>query len=408
MDSILDKPLVLKIIAFLITIFMFIQFSNSELSQKLRYFQVTSKKQTVVIEKVPVQVYYDEENLVVTGVPVTVDVKITGPKTIVLQARSQRDFQVAVYLTDPEIGNQKVSFVTKNLSDKLKATIIPGFVTVNVQERISKSFSVESSLKDVNLANGFNIDEMKILPEKVMVIGAKDIIQKVAHVYAVFDNKETISKDFKREVKLVAVDNKSNKLNVIITPDKVEISLKVSMPSKNIPIKVAVQGEPAKGFLVESVTLSNNDVTVFSKDASFNNITAINLPIDVSGKSQSFETEANLILPDGILKTSQNSVKAVVTIVSESTRTLKDIPVNIMNVDTQKFDVKFPDGDKVDLNVRGLSQNVNAVQTNQFTITVDGSNLEAGRKSVKLHVEGPENLKWNLSTEELTIELIKK
>ncbi|MDF2557404.1 MAG: YbbR-like protein [Bacillales bacterium] len=408
MDSILDKPLALKIIAFLITIFMFIQVSNSEISQKLRSFKITSKKQTIVIEKVPVQIYYDEDNLVVTGVPLTVDVKITGPKSIVLQAKSQRDFQAAIYLTDPDIGSQKVSIVTKNLSEKLRATIIPGFVTINVQERITKLFPVETSLKDQDIAEGFNIAEVKVLPEKVTVIGGKDVIQRIAHVYAVLDTNEPISKDLRSEVKLIAVDSKSNKLNVTITPDRVSINLKLNMPSKTLPINTKLLGEPEKGFLVENISLSENEVTVFSKDASFNNITGITLPIDVSGKSQTFETEVKLTLPDGILKTSQSSVKAVVTIVAEGTKILKDIPINVLNVDTQKFDVNFPDGDKVDLTIRGLSQNVNAVQINQFTITVDGSNLESGKKSVKVQVEGPENVSWNLSTEEITIELIKK
>lgn len=408
MDNILDKPLALKIIAFIITIFMFIQVSNSEISQKLRSFRITSKKQTMVIEKVPVQIYYDEENLVVTGVPLTVDVKITGPKSIVLQAKSQRDFQAAIYLTDPDIGNQKVSIVTKNLSDKLRSTVIPGFVTVNVQERITKLFPVETSLKDLHLAEGFNIDELKILPEKVTVVGGKDVIQRIAHVYAVIDTNEPISKDLRSEVKLIAVDNKSNKLNVTITPDKASINLKLNMPSKTLPLHTKVIGEPTKGFLVENIALSENEVTVFSKDASFSTISDITLPIDVSGKSQSFEAEIKLTLPDGILKSSLSSVKAVITIVPESTRIIKELPIKVENIDSQKYDVKFPDGDKIDLNVKGLSQNVDAVQANQFTITVDGSNLEAGKKPVKLHVEGPENVKWDLSKEEITIELIKK
>jgi YbbR domain-containing protein len=387
---------------------MFIQESNSELGEKLREYQVASKNQSVVIENVPVQIYYDEENLVVSGVPNTVNVKISGPKSIVIQAKSQRDFQVAIYLTDPEIGNQKASFVTKNLSDKLKATIIPGYITVNVQERITKSFAVETIVKDLKLEEGYSIEEKFGIPGNVMVIGGKDVVEKIAHVYAVVDSKEPISKDFKRDVVLIAVDNKSNKLNVIITPDKVEINIKLNIPSKDIPIDAKIIGEPTKGYLVESVTLSKTDVTVFSKDASFNGITSISLPIDVSGKTESFEVDVPLVLPDAIVNASHNSVKAVVNIVLESTKTLNDLTVKVLNVDPQKYDVKFPDGDKVDLIVRGSSVNVNAAQASQFTITIDGVNLEAGIKTVKIHVAGPDNIKWNLSSEEITLELIKK
>lgn len=407
MDNFLNKPIILRLIALLIATFMFIQESNSELGEKLREYQVASKNQSVLIENVPVQIYYDEENLIVSGVPNTVNVRISGPKSIVLQAKSQRDFQVAMYLTDPEIGNQKASFVTKNLSDKLKATVIPGYITVNVQERITKSFPVETMVKGLELEEGYSIEEKIVTPENVMVIGGRDIVEKIAHVYAVVDSKDPVSKDFKRDVVLIAVDNKSNKLNVIITPDKVEINIKLNIPSKEIPINAKIVGEPAKGYLVESITLSQTDVTVFSKDASFNGITSMSLPIDVSGKTESFEVDVTLVLPDGIVNVSQNTVKAVVNIVLETTKTF-EIPVKVLNVDPQKYDVKFPGGDKVSLFVRGSSVNVSASQATQFAITVDGANLDAGIHTVKLHVVGPDNIKWNLSSEEIKIELIKK
>ena len=61
-----------------------------------------------IITQVPLEVYYDTENLIVTGLPKTVDVTIEGPRQIVLKAKLTKDFKVFVDLNALLIGEHRV------------------------------------------------------------------------------------------------------------------------------------------------------------------------------------------------------------------------------------------------------------------------------------------------------------
>ena len=87
MDKMMDSPWVLRIIAlFLAFCFFSVRTELSPLNK------ATSNEQTDVIRDVPVDVYYDNENLIVTGLPETVDVTIEGPMALVLKAKGAKDF----------------------------------------------------------------------------------------------------------------------------------------------------------------------------------------------------------------------------------------------------------------------------------------------------------------------------
>ncbi len=68
---------------------------------------------SAVIEDVPVQLFYDEENYVVTSSPQTVTVLIEGPSSIVRTTENLRNFNVYLDLYDADIGTQEVEFQLK-------------------------------------------------------------------------------------------------------------------------------------------------------------------------------------------------------------------------------------------------------------------------------------------------------
>ena len=53
---------------------------------------------------IPVKSYYDTENLVVTGVPETVEVTLEGPTPNLQAAKTQKDFEVYVDLSKVKVG----------------------------------------------------------------------------------------------------------------------------------------------------------------------------------------------------------------------------------------------------------------------------------------------------------------
>ena len=99
-----------------------------------------------IIRDVPVEVYYDNENLVVTGVPETVNMTIEGPINIVQTTKLLKDFTLFVDLRDLTMGKHHVEIQHENISEKLQVRIDPATIDVVIEEKITETFRVDPNL----------------------------------------------------------------------------------------------------------------------------------------------------------------------------------------------------------------------------------------------------------------------
>ena len=178
MDKFMSSTWFVRGASFAIAILLFISV-NFEFKSDKKVLEVSTLPEinSETIENVPVEVYYDTENLVVNGIPDSVDVTLKGAKSLLTAAKNQRDFTVYVDLSDPNItlGKRTVTFKIANLNEKLIATIDPEYVQVTIQERVTKEFSVEAEYNHSVLEDGYFAEEPVVKPEKVKITGAKEI-----------------------------------------------------------------------------------------------------------------------------------------------------------------------------------------------------------------------------------------
>ena len=78
MDKFIDSPWFLRLTALFLAIMLFLTVKSEDQSNRNTVGDVFD-----LIQDVPVEVYYDTENLVVTGVPDMVNMTIEGPANIV-------------------------------------------------------------------------------------------------------------------------------------------------------------------------------------------------------------------------------------------------------------------------------------------------------------------------------------
>lgn len=76
MDKLFDSPWMLRLTALFLALALFLYIQAEE----KRIAETGSSNETDVITNVPLEVYYDHDNLFVTGLPESVDVKISGPQ----------------------------------------------------------------------------------------------------------------------------------------------------------------------------------------------------------------------------------------------------------------------------------------------------------------------------------------
>ncbi|MCM2535482.1 CdaR family protein [Neobacillus pocheonensis] len=257
MDKLMDNPWFIKIIALLLALLLYS--SVPQTGNKLTDVNVPGEQTTATITDIPVKVYYDTANLVVTGIPNTVEMTVQNPVTHVQSAKALKNFEVYIDLTNAKIGRQTVKLKVKNLSDKLKATISPATVSVSVQEKITKEFRVDAEFNSNLLDEGYAAGQPVVEPNKVKITGAKNVIDRITYVKATVDTKNHLNDTITKDARISVLDRELNKLDVVVDPETVKVTIPIKNTSKQVPINIIQNGTPPSGVTIDSITLDSTE-----------------------------------------------------------------------------------------------------------------------------------------------------
>ena len=251
-----------------------------------------------------------------------------------MSAKSKRDFKVYIDLSDPNItmGDKKVPIKIMDLSKKLKATIDPGYVTVNVQERVTEEFSVEPDYNRANLKKAIRQNALVINPQTVKITGAKNTIDQIAYVKAMLELSKGINDTVNGKAMVRALDRDLNKLNVIIEPSNVRYTLKVNISSKTVPIVLVQSGKVRSDLEIKNITAEQKEVVVYGKASVLQNIKEVKLPVDVSKIAGDQELDLPITVPDNVQRISKEMVKVRI----QTDRVVEDVESPTSNQETEQ------------------------------------------------------------------------
>ncbi|WP_066321574.1 YbbR-like domain-containing protein [Bacillus sp. FJAT-29814] len=393
MDKWMDNPWFIKILALVLAVLLYSSITLP--GKKATDEYVPGGSTTETIKGIQVKVYYDTKNLVVSGVPDTVDVTLKGPITHVQTAKAMKNFEVYVNLADAKIGRQKAKIEIRNLSDKIKATIKPDSATVTVEEKITKEFNVEAEFNQDLIGEGFSAGKPVVEPKKVKVTGAKSKIDRITYVKAVVDERDKLKETTTKEATVQVLDKGLNKLTVEVEPATVKVTIPIKENSKTVPINTVRKGTPPEGVTIESIDLETTEAVITGDEDVLKNTDSVRVEVDVSKITANTTLDLPVIISNGITKVSPQMVKVNVKVNSQGEKTVSGIPVKIKGLAAEyKADINDPANDLINLVVNGPNTAVNGLGPGDFNVYVDLSNLEAGSHEVNIHVEGPANINW--------------
>lgn len=418
MDKMMDNPWFLRITALLLAMLLFLTIKSGEENTNAG----ASGNSRDIIRDVPVEVFYDDNNLIVTGVPKTVDLTISGPSALVRSAKQLRDFSVFVDLRQLDMGEHaNVKVQVENVSDKLEVSLDPGYIVVNIEERISQKFDVEPEMNNRLLAENFVITGMSSDPKTVVVTGPKSVIESIAFVKATVTGEPGIDKTFTKEANVSVLDSNLRKLSVAIEPQQINVKVEVEEYSREIPITLKRKGEPMEGVTINNLTPFSSSVRVFGSKASIDELEEIIVEVDVSKLEDSETLTIKIPVPDGVssLSKTEIEVRADVTpapVIEEDpeeedsaqleSRDFADLDVEIRGLDNQqKASFIEPENGQVLITVRGENSYLDSLNKEDFKLYVDASNATNGENKLDVKVEGPENVTWTVSVPLITMQV---
>lgn len=422
MDRILNNKWSIRIIALVLAAILFTSVNAN--NNNATSFSTTASSDSEVIENVPVKVYYDKTNLYISGIPETVTVTLSGPRSIVQSAKAQQDFTVYADLKNASIGTQEVKLQVKDVSDRLKVKVNPATVTVNVQEKVTKKFSVDVELSKSVIADGYQAGTPIIDPKKVSITGAKDTIEQIAYVKATLENDGKHKSEFTDKATVSVFDSNLNKLDVEVNPQEVEVTVPVEKVGKSVPVKIKQEGTPESDIEISSMTPDKSEVVVVGDDAVLEKIKEIEIPIDVSKIKADTVKEVTVPVPTGAKSVQPATIEVKIKTVKKSEANNTTTSDNNQETDTSDentddnstkisksfsnmqvymsglkntFDAQMitPANGKVSVTITGEKKTVDGIAAKDLSVIANLSKSKAGNYSIPLELNGlPDNVAY--------------
>ena len=424
MDKMMNNPWFLRITALILAIALFISV-RSELESDNRN---ASSNDVDVIRDIPLEVYYDDDNLVVTGPPKTVNVNVEGPKNLVLSAKLMKDFKVFIDLRELTIGTHRVPVSTENFIEKLNVRTDPQYVDVVIEERISREFNVETDMNEGLLADNYIVKSYEVNPQKVTITGAKSVINSIGYVKATISGDQDINKSFEQETTVKVLDLDLNKLDVIVEPSSVHVSVKVEEYSKVVPVALVKQGNPKAGVTVNGITTKTDTIRLYGPKAVLDKIDQLNVDVDISKIEKPGNFDMKLALPEGVTKLSKEVIEITgdvtnapdpdseeteetgeteeteepVSTISE--KSFEQVAINVRGLPEQLVSIfEKPAGGTVTVVAKGPSEALSKLQLNNLIVYVEATNSEVGESTLPIQVEGSSDVEWQTSEQEAVL-----
>lgn len=363
-------------------------------------FFAVDKKSTTLVDRSAEVLYsqkvnaiYNEENYVVEGLPDSVDVTLIGKKWDVYLAKQYPADEVTVDLKDLKPGTHRVALKYKQSISSVEYKLDPSVVTVVIYEKMSETRELSTDVvhKD-NLDTKLSIDSLTLNRNNVIIKGPSYKLAEVANVKALIDidnlNKPKVGSQKLTDIPLIAYDKNGEKVDVEIVPGKVEATIKISSPSKNVPIKVVPKGE-LDGKSIKSITSSVNNVTIYGDQEALDAIEEFPVEIDVDGLSEDKTYTVNLVKPTGVREISAKTMTVKLTVDEVVTKEVSGVNVNITNLGPGLKAQALKASDSIiTVIVKGSPSVVESVDPSSIHGYIDLEGLGVGEHEVDVKVNG--------------------
>lgn len=387
LENWLSKKNTLLFISLFIAIITFII-----VDQKIIVFSQTTAE---VLKNQPVEVKYNEEAYVVEGVPETVDITIIGNETEIYIAKQSPSNGVKLDLSGLKPGTHKVSLNYSQTIGSVDYSVNPAVANITIYQKASETRILGTDiLNQEKLDSKLTIKNIDIGTDQVVIKGADYQLKKVANVKALIDVNNLVKQEvgtiILKDIPLKAYDEKGNVVDVEILPSKVDANITLSSSNKSIPIKVIPKGEVSFGYAISSITLNENNVTVYGTEEALASLEYLPVEIDVSNISANKQYKVELTKPVGIKTMSINNSIIDVKLAEVANRDIENIPIEYLNFDDTKYTLRAASNEdrSITVSLKGVKSVIDAITVDDVKAYIDLSSYTPGTYEVDVKVEG--------------------
>lgn len=198
---------------------------------------VTTKE----VADVPIKIVDTSNKKYVSGLPEKVSVQLNGPRNLLAQLTEQTVVVETQDVATLENGIHMIQLHLVGLPSQVNGTVNPTQVNVTIQELFTKEVTVRGIVPEDNIAVGYQLGNITVNPEKVVLSGSEKELEKIASVTATVPISNTAQTQTftQNNVKVVVKDAGDNILDVKVSKN-VSVTVQVSVNQQDADINVVL------------------------------------------------------------------------------------------------------------------------------------------------------------------------
>lgn len=347
-----------------------------------------------VIYNRPISATYNNEEYVVEGLPKTVDITMIGTKANLYLAKQLPAQDVTVDLSDLKPGVHKVNLRYKQSITSVEYKLDPSEVTVVVSPKQSETREIKTDIVNLNkLDSKLSINNVKLDNEEVIIKGTSESLARVSTIKALVNvNNMADPKagtNTLRDVELVAYDEDGNKMEIEMVPSKVNATIEIESPSKDVPIEVETTGNVVFGKAIKQITTSVQKVTIYGDSQTLDKTNSIKVKVDVKNLKSNKDYTLTIKKPTGIRQISEKTVNVKIELGDEATTEISGVRLSYTNLGSN-YSVQATSESATEISVilKGVESVITGINSTEIEAYVDLEGLGVGEHEVEIKVKG--------------------
>ncbi len=370
--------------------------------------ETTTKFQNVPVRIINTDVLAEDGLAVADPGDLYVDVTITGSRSD-MKALTLDEIEVTANLSGLQKGENTVH-LSVSLPDNVKLkSISDGTIKVTIEDLVSVEKPVQVKYVGT-ISDGEEPGGVTISPETVVVSGAESTVDDVKYVAASVDVDDIAALSKTLDATLEPVDKDGEVLSYLtLSQDQVQVDVAM-LVTKTVPLELDITGSVPSGYTLDSKDYPET-ITIKGTASAVKDIDSITSDaIDISDLTDSTKINIQLKLPTGIEVTwdSEDPVlKLVISAAASQTFTYDSADLTLKGLDTGlTSDVAST---SITLTVKSTTESLSDISADDFTLSLDLSDLAAGTHKVPITVTtqlsdvtytvSPEKIKVTISEE---------
>ena len=259
-----------------------------------------ANREVKTINNLSVSTIVSEQAYEVSGIPEHVTVEVIGESSDLQMLNLQDNYQIVADLSGLTEGTHDVTLQAKNFSSRLEVIIKPSTAVVSIKRKESKRYSLGYDFVNTSKMDSiYALSEPQFEQGEVVVRASTETLGKIAFVKALID-VSNVESDFETDAQIAAYDQSGNRIDVDIRPASIKAKVKVTTPSKSVPITLVPNGTMPDGKAIASYKLDSQAVVVYAPEDVLETIVELPIYIPVNNLSSDQKITMPINLPSNV------------------------------------------------------------------------------------------------------------